>query len=145
MHSKTFYLLLALIFGIIILLAIQVFKNAPEAPEKADEIVQFTPSSGLKIVSTNITIEPIGVTEGVTLKFNKPINKNSLDLKVTPQAAIFTRLDPSKTTLTIEPANAWSFDQIYTITILKSTLSEDNQTLDRDYEYTVKTKAYLGI
>lgn len=145
MHSKTFYLIIALIFGIIILLLIQLFKGVPKVPEKADEIAQFTPSSDLKIVSASITSEPIGVTEEVTLKFNKPINKNSLDLKVIPQAAIFTKLDPSKTILTIEPANAWSFDQIYTITVLRSTLSEDNQALDRDYQYTVKTKEYLGI
>lgn len=144
-QSKTIYLIVILVITIIVLFIIQFFRGSSEPAQNNTQIQIFNPPPELKILTTTLSPEPIKVTDSITIKFDKPVNKVSLVLTVDPQTEIITFFDPSRTELTIEPANAWNFDKTYTITIFRATLSEDNQLLDKDYHFTFKTREYVGI
>lgn len=145
-QSKTIYLIFALILAIIILVVIQLFaRNKSQPAPENKEVIQFNAAPKLKIIASNLSSEPLEVTDSFTIKFSQPVHELNVIFKIDPEAKVSTSFDKSNTELKIEPYNAWHYNQSYTITIFKSTSSEDNQALDKDYEFTFKTKQYIGI
>lgn len=145
-YSKTLYLIIALIIGIIVLFVIKLSVPSPNTSQNPPgEVIQFSPPPNLKILTTTLSSEPINVTEGFIVKFDKPVNKSSLVLTIVPQTEVIISLDAGGTELIVEPADAWMYDRFYTVTIFRSTLSEDGELLDKDYQFNFKAKPFIGI
>lgn len=150
-QPKTVYLVFGLLGVVILIILVQVFKVS-EKPTPAQnkivnppEVVQFIPPAKFKITSTNISSQSIEVNEVVKFAFDRSVNNESLSLEIKPQEDILPLFDPSLTELTIKPINAWNFNTRYTVKILKSTMSQDKQPLDQDYEFSFQSKPYIGI
>ncbi|GEM_PF-5481777 len=149
-QSKTVYLVFALIGIVIIIMLVQVFKfSQPGTPAPAKStplpIVQYTPPPQFRIVSTDITNQPVFVTDTITLTFDRPANNEKLAFEITPEEKVLALFSPDLTRVTFTPFNAWHFNTSYTIKVLKSTQSSDSQFLDKDYEFSFQTKPYTGI
>lgn len=142
MKSKTVYLIIFLITLIIIIIVVQILRNPNQF---GSPIPPPSPSPNLRILLTNISNQPIKVNENITIRFNKKVNNETLVLQITPEEEILPLFNPSLNQLTIEPINTWKYDTSYTIKVLKTTKSADNNPLDKDYEFNFKTEPYTGI
>lgn len=149
-QTKTVYLVFALIAIVVLIMVVQTFKSSEKVniePKKAtsEPIIQFTPPKQFTIASTNITDQTIQVSGGIKITFNKPVNNESLALKITPKTELSLLFNSDLTELTIKPAEVWNFDTRYTIKIAKSTRSQDNHLLDKNYEFSFQTQKFVGI
>lgn len=150
--SKTVYLIFFLIFLVIVLVAVQIFKTRkdqgrPEQGEtgQAEKVQQAEQKPDFKIISSSPSDKPIGVTTPFKIKFSKPVALVSVIYEIKPQEQVTISLDSTGTEVVFEHIQAWNFDTIYTIKLLKSTISSDFVPLDKDYEFTFKTASYSGI
>ena len=149
--SKTILLIFILILLIFILLGVQLLfkKNAekdqplPSAPIPV--FIKPSPAPKFSITSTNISSELINVIDSIEITFNRPVDNETLALKITPEENILPLFDSSLTKLSIKPVNVWNYNTSYTIIISAQTKSEDNNSLDKNYEFTFKTIPYYGI
>lgn len=150
-QSKTVYLVFAL-FGIVVLIILVQILKFSEKPLPSTNgnispspIAQFSPPPKFKIVSTNISSQPVGVNEVIRIAFDRPVDNESLTLEVSPKEEVVILFNPSLTELSAKPANAWDFNTHYTVKVSKSTKSQDREFLDQDYEFSFQTKPYIGI
>ncbi len=150
-QSKTTYLVFALLGIVILIMLVQVLKFSEKPNPSSNEnsspppVTQFSPPAKFKIVTSNITNQPVEVNGTIKLAFDQPVDNETLSLKVTPKEEIVALFNPDLTELTIKPVNAWDFNTRYTIKVLTSTESQDKQFLDKDYEFSFQTEAYGGI
>ena len=155
-QPKTIYLILILLILFIIIILVQIFKTPKpiseiQPPEEiqptkgpSNEIGEF-PKSEFKLLSSNITDQPISMADSIILIFNAPVNLNSLFYEIEPVEELNFSLNSTKTEVTIEPVGAWDFDTQYSIKVLKETKSQEGNLLDKDYVFTFKTYPYSGI
>lgn len=148
-QSKTTYLVFALLGVVILIMLVQVVKFSSPNPRPSENttapVTQSTPAPAFHINSTNITSQPMAVNEPITITFDRPVNNEKLALQITPKEKVVPLFNSDLTMLTIKPLNTWSFDTRYSIKVLKSTESQDNQFLDKDYEFAFQTKSFVGI
>lgn len=142
-QSKAAYLVFALLGIVILIMLVQVLKFSEKPHPNSNE--NSSPPPKFKIVSTNITNQPVAVNETVTVAFDRPANNEKLAFEITPQEKVVVLFSPDLTELTFTPLNAWDFNTRYTIKVLTSTQSQDKQFLDKDYEFSFQTEAYGGI
>lgn len=88
---------------------------------------------------------PIAVNDPVTIKFSQPVNNETLTVTINPQAGFLSRFSDDLTTLQIFPTNTWNYNTTYTVKVLNNTKSKDDQQLGQDYQFSFKTKPYIGI
>lgn len=146
-QPKTYLLIVLLILILIAFIAIQLFKGTPTAPTPVllpspSPVIQI---DELKILNSNITNESIEVTSVIKIRFNRPVNNETLALNISPEEAFLPLFDPTLTELTIKPTDSWQFKTTYTINILKNTKSQDGKFLDKDYQFIFTTKPYSGM
>mgnify|MGYP001589882754 CR=1 FL=1 len=149
-QPKTTLLIFILIAIVILVILIQIFKfSTPSSPvtnkEDKSQIIQYVQPPKLKIVSTSIPNTPIKVTDVIKIRFDKPVDNQSLTLEITPPEETLPLFDQGFIELTIKPINAWDFNKQYTIKILQPTRSQDGQPLDKNYEFSFQSEAYIGI
>lgn len=151
---KTIYLIFFLVFLIIVLLIILLFKkNGPKTQVQSQIPVQSeipvstqtVPTYKFSIISTNITLNPIGVADAVEILFSEPVNNESLNLTLSPEESILPLFNDNLTTLTIKPTSTWLYDTSYIIRVSSQTKSAKDQNLDKNYEFTFKTIPFSGI
>lgn len=144
-QPKTLILIVVLIIIVVLILIIQISRdNTPsQAPQPfPSPIIQIEET---KIINTNLSDQPIEITDVVKIKFDRPLDNESLALSISPEEAIIPLFDPTLTELTIKPSSTWQFNTSYTINILKTTKSQDGKFLDKDYPFLFTTKPYSGI
>ncbi len=149
-QPKTVYLVFALLGLVVIIMLVQIVKfsekpNSEPNRQAAPSVAQFTSSPKFQILSTSLTNEPVKVNQPVVITFNQPVNNQKLALEISPKVEILPLFSSDLTELTIKPLNVWSFDTHYTIKVLQSTQAQDNQFLDKDYEFSFQTQVYIGI
>ncbi|MDD5147391.1 MAG: Ig-like domain-containing protein [Candidatus Daviesbacteria bacterium] len=150
-QSKTIYLIFALIGLVVLVMLVQVLKFSekpnpnPNNKVSPQPIIEFTPPPKFKIVSTNISSQPVEVNEAVKITFDRPVDNEGLALEISPKEEVVILFNSSLTELSIKPANAWDYNTSYTITIPKSIRAQDNQFLDKDYEFSFQTEPRMGI
>lgn len=144
---KTKLLIFVLIAVLVALALLQTLKSSNSSPEKINnsQISKYLEPPKLKIMYTNIPTKPIAVTNTIKITFDKPVDSPSLVLRIDPEEEVTAVFDQNFKELTIKPVNAWDFDTRYTITVFQSTKSQDQQTLDKDYEFMFQSEAYIGI
>lgn len=146
MKTKVIYLVLFLIFVLILMIFL---KSRPQKSVQIQPVKQYIPTpntqiNGFRLISTNIPEKSISITGSIQLTFNMPVSKN-LIFTIEPKVEVVSGLSTSPYIFIIAPKDAWAFDTIYTLTISKSNLSQNNQGLDKDYVYTFKTPPFSGI
>ena len=153
LSTKIIYLFLFLIFILVIILVARIFLD-PSTSTQPEPIKVFEPistkpkqalQSNLTIISTNLTAKPIGVTQTITFKFNRPVDNETLSLQINPEEDVLPLFDQTLTELTLEPSNTWGFDKSYSVKIFRTTKSKDGYSLDKDYEFKFQTLPYSGI
>lgn len=102
------------------------------------------PTSGFRITSGIIAHNPVTIAEPIKIDFNKPVDNMSLSYSLSPKAEVVPTFNPDVTELTLEPFHFWESGATYTLTILSKTHSQDNQSLDKDYQFTFTIEDYNG-
>lgn len=146
MKTKLIFLILFLIFIFILIIFL---KNRSQKSEQIQPVKQYTPiantqTSSFKLISTNIPETSMSITGSILLTFNQPISEN-LIFTIEPKAVVQSGLGTSSYEFVIAPKDVWAFDTTYTLTVSKSNLSQNNQSLDKNYLYTFKTPPFSGI
>ncbi|MCR4306217.1 MAG: Ig-like domain-containing protein [Candidatus Daviesbacteria bacterium] len=148
-QSKTIYLVFALLGIVILIILVQVIRFSEAPKSKTDQniepIDQFIPPAKFKITSTNISDQPFEVDKDIRLIFEQPVDNESLNIKISPEEKVVFLFNSNLTELTITPTNAWDFNTRYTIKVSKSTKSQKQEYLDKDYEFYFETRPYGGI
>lgn len=144
--TKPILFIAFLLLLLIVTVYLQISIKAP-TPQKINNKILVAPSpvQKLQVTRTNLTDRPFGVAEFVKIEFNKPVLGRGVHLEITPDTGINYQLNQSGTELTIEPKNAWNFDTIYTLKLPRATFSQDDEPLDKDYEFTFTTIKFGGI
>jgi hypothetical protein len=140
MKNKTVILMAGLIIILILILLFQqiIQKAAPSQQSSINKTGQ------IKILSTNIGDTPVGVVDSIVIKLNQPIPNQHPNIQLNPPLPFQISVDQSYTELSINPAEAWSFDSEYSI-ILPRNMFGETSLLDRDYEFRFTTEKYNGI
>lgn len=148
MRTKVIYLILFLIFVLILIIFLKSRSQEPEqlppSPSKQYIPTPSAQTNGFKLILTNISKEFISINGSIQLTFSQPVSEN-LVFTIVPKAVVQSRLGTSAYEFVIAPTDAWAFDTTYTLTVSKSNLSQNNQSLDQDYVYTFKTPPFSGI
>lgn len=143
-NTKIVLLLLFLILILIIMLLLQ-SSNRSDVRKRPSivETQQPTPPAILSIIETNITDQPLNVSEPITFKFNGQINPAGLQIKVTPEADLLVSTGQDPSVIQVIPKRswgaAWDYDTNYSIIIN----SQGNQPLDQEYQYSFTTEKYI--
>lgn len=149
--NKTAYLVFALLGIVILIMLVQVLKFSEKPNPSSNQnsspppVTQFTPTPKFRIVSTNITSQPLEVNRIIKLDFDQPVDNENLRLEISPKEEVVILFNPSLTELSVKPTNAWDFNTRYTIKVSKSTKSQNKEFLDQDYEFSFQTESYVGI
>lgn len=105
----------------------------------------LTPKQIFLIKSTNLSDQVLQTGQIIKIDFNQNIALKNIQLQLTPNEEINLSIDPMGQSLLISPKNTWGIDTSYSLKILKTTTSVNNQFLDKQYEYQFKTPPYTGI
>ncbi len=138
--SKTTLLIAALLLLLFIVFIVRFFFSRPI--QKTNKGVQ---ESKIGIVSTNITGQPIGISEFIKIRFNKPFNPKLLNITLQPPTEFTTHVDPSGNELVIEPKLTWVFDTVYVLKISNQEQAGSIIELDKNYQFTFITVKYSGM
>ncbi len=148
-QTKTTYLVFALIGVVVLIMLVQVIKFSEPPDQKNNNsqapVTQYIPPPKFKILSTNISDQPAEVLDVIRLSFDQPVDNKSLTIEISPQEDVIFLFNSDLTELTITPTNAWNFNTLYTIKVSKSTKSQKQESLEKDYEFSFQTEEYGGI
>lgn len=150
--DKTKLLIAVLIFLIILIVIIQIFRpnNQPQAQQDQGKLPTFQPNDASGNISFYVTrntapTQPMNVAQQFTITFSQPLNPNSLQYEISPKIDLILSLDNTGKILTIAPETTWNYNTSYTLKISKETLDNNGKTLNNDAIIYFKTGAYTGI
>lgn len=159
--DKTTYLIGILVILLILVIVVQlqtsrapqsIPQSIPPTPKVSESpLIQTKPLDShqpqveFKVIGSSLTETPIGITDGFTITFSKPLSYIDVNISLEPKIETEFALDSSGRMLTINPRIAWDFDTTYKLTVNAQTKSQSGENLDSPEEIIFKTSGYGGI
>ncbi len=137
--SKTVYLFFLLVAILVLIITVQ---TSRDIRNQTDPQTDTNPIP--KIANTSLNGKILRVTENIKITFNIPTSYESFFIEISPRARFIFSLSPSLNQLEIEPVDAWEYDIVYTLKLLKSN-QPGSQTIDKDYQFEYKTEPRTSI
>lgn len=155
--KKTKFLFIALFLLIIVLVIVEVFapKTQEQTTTQASPAPQFTnqipfPSASTNLIPFTLVARPnidgkLGVVDKLSFSFSSPIASQEIKYLITPPIEMTAKVESNGTVLTLEPTQTWDFATKYTLTVYRSLISLDGQTLSEDINLDFETVPYSGF
>lgn len=97
----------------------------------------------LTIISSEVPQRPIGLYEGVSIRFSTPPSTSKFSYEISPQIPVTLSLDGE--TILIRPRPTWKPNTEYKLRIKKDTVDVYGNLIDKEYEFKFKTLSDPGI
>lgn len=135
--NKKIKIVFVLLFLVTLGFIINSFLRKKEKPDTSSKeklvLLNTNPSVGTNVSWINPTL-------GIIFNFDTPLNVSTAFVTITPYTPFRVERSASNpNSLIVRPLEYWNYQTVYTITIKKGLLSEDERKeLDFDYNYTLK-------
>lgn len=108
---------------------------APKAPPEPPAIIAFSPAEG----------EEVKVDAPITITFNQPMDKESVEkaFSITPE--VKGSISWSKNTMVFRPAEGWARDTVYRVKLGAEARSALGQPISRPLEFSFLSVGYLEV